>query len=333
MGEVVGRKKKAVAAGALALALGAGLGLGAVAWGSEGAAPEDVAPEGAARPGEAWVSSVGEKLDERVGACARSYRAEVQQALSVYRRALEAEGRKAGEGKGEQEADAGEGARPADGASQAGESRSAGESAGEAPDGNAAVASGESSQVDGHRRSQSSSEGDASAKEGEKAAPKASDPDTASSGELSTAGGSAASEGARPEGGTGSDSGSGATLAPGTLMVGGTVIPYRDVRGGTTPSSGGGLWLGSDAVDDGSWGYFVGHNPGSFAPVRSLSSGDAVTVCDRSGAQRTYSVKDAFQVEETATWKTIASRVTGYGESVVLQTCAGDGMNVIVVAA
>lgn len=120
---------------------------------------------------------------------------------------------------------------------------------------------------------------------------------------------------------------------PGTLVVGGTAIPYRDVRGGTTPSSGGGLWLGSDAVDDGSWGYFVGHNPGSFAPVRSLSSGDAVVVCDRSGAQRAYTVREVFQVEETATWKAIASRVTGYGESVVLQTCAGDGMNVIVVAA
>ena len=122
-------------------------------------------------------------------------------------------------------------------------------------------------------------------------------------------------------------------IAPGTLVVGGTAIPYRDVRGGTTPSSGGGLWLGSDAVDDGSWGYFVGHNPGSFAPVRSLSSGDAVVVCDRSGAQRAYTVREVFQVEETATWKAIASRVTGYGESVVLQTCAGDGMNVIVVAA
>ena len=59
----------------------------------------------------------------------------------------------------------------------------------------------------------------------------------------------------------------------------------------------------------------------------------AVVVCDRSGGRRTYTVRDVFQVEETATWKTIASRVTGYGESVVLQTCAGDGMNVIVVAA
>ncbi len=110
-------------------------------------------------------------------------------------------------------------------------------------------------------------------------------------------------------------------LSPGTLLG----------RGAT--SSGGGLWLGSDAVDDGSWGYFVGHNPGSFAPVRSLSLGDVVTVCDRRGAQRAYVVREVFQVEETATWKTIASRVTGYGESVVLQTCAGNGRNIIAVAA
>ncbi len=122
-------------------------------------------------------------------------------------------------------------------------------------------------------------------------------------------------------------------LSPGTLLVGGAAIPYVDVRGETTPSSGGGLWLGSDAVDDGSWGYFVGHNPGSFAPVCSLSLGDVVTVCDRRGAQRAYAVRDVFQVEETATWKTIASRVTGYGESVVLQTCAGNGRNIIAVAA
>ncbi|MEC4294986.1 sortase domain-containing protein [Adlercreutzia shanghongiae] len=122
-------------------------------------------------------------------------------------------------------------------------------------------------------------------------------------------------------------------LPAGTLLIRGATIPYVDVRGGTTPSSGGGLWLGSDAVDDGSWGYFVGHNPGSFAPVRSLSLGDVVTVCDRRGAQRTYVVRDVFQVEETATWKTIASRVTGYGESVVLQTCAGNGRNIIAVAA
>ena len=50
MGEVVGRKKKAVVAGALALTLGAGLGLGAVAWGSEGSVPE-----GGVQSGDVWA--------------------------------------------------------------------------------------------------------------------------------------------------------------------------------------------------------------------------------------------------------------------------------------
>ncbi len=120
---------------------------------------------------------------------------------------------------------------------------------------------------------------------------------------------------------------------PGTLAIGGAVIPYRDVRGGTTPATGAGLWLGSDATDDGSWGYFVGHNPGSFAPVRSLKAGDAVTLTDRTGKQRSYHVRSVLTVSAAATWKTVAPLVTGFGESILLQTCTGDGLtNTIVVA-
>lgn len=292
MGEVVGRKKKAVVAGALALTLGAGLGLGAVAWGSEGSVPE-----GGVQSGDVWGPLVGKKLEEKAGALARSHRAEVQRALAAYR-ASEAVEREAATEAGEQTPAEAAGAQDAH-LSAEGPGASSGEAAG--------ACSEEADRADEQRGGQEASKGFGSAAEG----------------------GSAAS------GETPSDEGSGAadSIAPGTLVVGGTAIPYRDVRGGTTPSSGGGLWLGSDAVDDGSWGYFVGHNPGSFAPVRSLSSGDAVVVCDRSGAQRAYTVREVFQVEETATWKAIASRVTGYGESVVLQTCAGDGMNVIVVAA
>ena len=122
-------------------------------------------------------------------------------------------------------------------------------------------------------------------------------------------------------------------LAPRTLVVAGVAIPYRDVRGGTTPAEGGGLWLGSDRTDDGSWGYFVGHNPGSFAPVASLENGDAVVLCDSAGNDRTYTVRSVFAVEATATWKAIASRVTGYGESVILQTCLDGATNLIAVAA
>ncbi len=193
----------------------------------------------------------------------------------------------------------------------------------------AAARSEEAARVDEQRGSQEASKESGSAGEGGGFASQPSAPGPEPSVETSAEAGSSASEEVPSDEGSNVDG----TLKPGTLVVDGTAIPYRDVRGGTTPSSGGGLWLGSDAVDDGSWGYFVGHNPGSFAPVRSLSSGDAVVVCDRSGGRRTYTVRDVFQVEETATWKTIASRVTGYGESVVLQTCAGDGMNVIVVAA
>ena len=306
MGEVVGRKKKAMVAGALALTLGAGLGLGAVAWGSEGSVPE-----GGVQSGDVWGPLVGKKLEEKAGALARSHRAEVQRALAAYR-ASEAVEWEAATEAGEQ--------TPAEAAGAQDAHLSA-----EGP----GASSEEADRADEQRGGQEASKGSGSAAEGGGLASQPSAPGSEPSEGASAEGGSAAS------GEVPSDEGSGAadSIAPGTLVVGGTAIPYRDVRGGTTPSSGGGLWLGSDAVDDGSWGYFVGHNPGSFAPVRSLSSGDAVVVCDRSGAQRAYTVREVFQVEETATWKTIASRVTGYGESVVLRTCAGDGMNVIAVAA
>lgn len=313
MGEVVGRKKKAVAAGALALTLGAGLGLGAVAWGSEGSVPEE-----SVRAGDAWAPLAGQKLEEKVAAAARSHRAEVRQALAAYRATDAA--REAAMEAGEQTPAEAAGAKDAH-LSAEGSGTSSGEVA--------AARSEEAARVDEQRGSQEASKESGSAGEGGGFASQPSAPGPEPSVEASAEGGSSASEEVPSDEGSNVDG----TLKPGTLVVDGTAIPYRDVRGGTTPSSGGGLWLGSDAVDDGSWGYFVGHNPGSFAPVRSLSSGDAVVVCDRSGGQRTYTVRDVFQVEETATWKTIASRVTGYGESVVLQTCAGDGMNVIVVAA
>lgn len=313
MGEVVGRKKKAVVTGALALTLGAGLGLGAVAWGSEGSVPEE-----SVRAGDAWAPLVGQKLEEKVAAAARSHRAEVWQALAAYRATDAA--REAATEAGEQTPAEAAGAQDAH-LSAEGPGASSGEAAG--------ACSEEAARVDEQRGSQEASKGSGSAGEGGGFASQPSAPGPEPSVEASAEGGSSASEEVPSD----ESSGAADSIVPGTLVVGGTAIPYCDVRGGTTPSSGGGLWLGSDAVDDGSWGYFVGHNPGSFAPVRSLSLGDAVPVCDRSGARHTYTVRDVFQVEETATWKTIASRVTGYGESVVLQTCAGDGMNVIVVAA
>ena len=249
MGEVVGRKKKAVVAGALALTLGAGLGLGAVAWGSEGSVPE-----GGVQSGDVWGPLVGKKLEEKAGALARSHRAEVQRALAAYR-ASEAVEREAATEAGEQTPAEAAGAQDAH-LSAEGPGASSGEAAG--------ACSEEADRADEQRGGQEASKGSGSAAEGGGLASQPSAPGSEPSEGASAEGGSAAS------GEVPSDEGSGAadSIAPGTLVVGGTAIPYRDVRGGATPSSGGGLWLGADAVDDGR-----GRNAGAISsgtiPARS----------------------------------------------------------------
>ena len=101
----------------------------------------------------------------------------------------------------------------------------------------------------------------------------------------------------------------------------------------STPASGAGLWMGSDSTTDGSWGYFIGHNPGDFTCVMTLKNGDPVTVCDSDGNTRTYSVVDEFIVPDDTYWEDIQSRVTDYGESIILQTCCGDNAHYRVVIA
>lgn len=114
-------------------------------------------------------------------------------------------------------------------------------------------------------------------------------------------------------------------LAPATIQVGDSRLPYVDAfEASTAPQTGAGLWMGSDSTTDGSWGYFIGHNPGPFHEVMGLEEGDTVIVCDRHGHQRAYCVASAFQVTDDTCWEDIASQVTNCGESVVLQTCCGD---------
>lgn len=114
-------------------------------------------------------------------------------------------------------------------------------------------------------------------------------------------------------------------LPPSTIQVGSSRLPYVDVFGATTaPQTGAGLWLGSDSTTDGSWGYFIGHNPGPFCDVMGLEAGDSVTICDRWGHQRIYQVAKTFRVTDDTCWESIESEVTGYGESAILQTCCGD---------
>lgn len=119
-----------------------------------------------------------------------------------------------------------------------------------------------------------------------------------------------------------------------TVNVAGTVVSYVDsYQSASAPSSGAGLWMGSDSTTDGSWAYFIGHNPGPFSCVMGLGQGAAVTVCDGSGNARTYHVVDVFTVPDTTYWEEIQGRVTGHGESVILQTCVGDHASYRIVVA
>lgn len=136
---------------------------------------------------------------------------------------------------------------------------------------------------------------------------------------------------------SGAEGSSEAASAPTTccvISINGTSMGYvGSYKTSSAPASGAGLWLGSDSTTDGSWGYFIGHNPGSFSCVMNLGIGSPVTVWDSEGASRTYSVVTVFTIPDTTYWEDIAGRVTGYGESVILQTCVGDGASYRIVVA
>ena len=119
-----------------------------------------------------------------------------------------------------------------------------------------------------------------------------------------------------------------------SIDVNGDIVTYvPSYESASAPASGAGLWMGSDSTTDGSWGYFIGHNPGDFTCVMTLKNGDPVTVCDSDGSTRTYSVVDEFIVPDSTYWEDIQSRVTDYGESIILQTCCGDNAHYRVVIA
>lgn len=120
------------------------------------------------------------------------------------------------------------------------------------------------------------------------------------------------------------------------LVIEGLQIPYvASFQTESAPSNTAGLWLGSDDVDDGTWGYFIGHNPGVFTPVLSLGDGSPVGVVDRSGDARTYYIAKVFDVDKGTTWKQIESDVTQFDESIILQTCinGGDQYRIFIAAA
>lgn len=124
------------------------------------------------------------------------------------------------------------------------------------------------------------------------------------------------------------------TLSAMQISFLGTTNSYIDTPfWGSAPTHGAGLWAGSDSTTDGSWGYFIGHHPGDFYAVMNLGVGDVIKVCDRNGNSRSYSVVDAFTIPDTTWWEDLQARVCGYGESVILQTCVGNGYQYRIVVA
>lgn len=116
-----------------------------------------------------------------------------------------------------------------------------------------------------------------------------------------------------------------------TITIDGVTMGYSDSYGtSSAPSSGAGIWRGSDSTTDGSYGYFIGHNPGSFNVVAKAGSGSQIIVNDSNGNSRTYTVVDTFVVARGSMWSDVSDRVTSHGESVALQTCVDGGYKILV---
>ena len=129
---------------------------------------------------------------------------------------------------------------------------------------------------------------------------------------------------------SGSSTSSGSKSAR-TIIVDGVAMSYTDSYGASTaPGSGAGIWKGSDSTTDGSYSYYIGHNPGSFSAAANASNGSQITVNDSDGNSRTYTVVDTFVVSRDSTWSDVSDRVTSHGESVALQTCVEDGYKIVI---
>lgn len=132
-----------------------------------------------------------------------------------------------------------------------------------------------------------------------------------------------------------------------TLNILGTIINYQN--GGTgsgqsiidgNPSGVASTWGGS-SVQSGSDGmntHFIGHNPGIFNVLFSLSPGNSITVTDSTGEETMYTVRTILTLDdygiETSTGEDYYDFVVGSGggERVTFQTCINDTTNLIVVA-
>lgn len=99
-------------------------------------------------------------------------------------------------------------------------------------------------------------------------------------------------------------------------------------------------WGGASVFSgsDGQNTHFIGHNPGAFSVIFSLSIGSKITVTDASGTPTTYTVNSICQVTDYGvdvnSGKELFGDITGTGggERITLQSCINDDINLIVFA-
>lgn len=127
-------------------------------------------------------------------------------------------------------------------------------------------------------------------------------------------------------------------MQPNTININGQWIGLEDSQGtAAAPYDGNaGYWMGSGSTTDGATTHIIGHNPGIFNTVLYLGIGSRITVVDRSGNARTYTVYALYDVNDAgndrngnALWGSILGQT---GESISLQTCIDDYWNRMVLA-
>lgn len=99
-------------------------------------------------------------------------------------------------------------------------------------------------------------------------------------------------------------------------------------------------WGGSSVFSgsDGMNTHFIGHNPGAFSVIFSLSIGNQISVTDGIGSQKNYIVNSIRQVYDDGTDVNSGEALfdsitgTGGGERITLQSCINDDCNLIIFA-
>lgn len=124
-----------------------------------------------------------------------------------------------------------------------------------------------------------------------------------------------------------------------TISFLGQTIPFIHSNGAAAaPATGAGTWTGTGAVDDQQPTHFIGHNPGDFSDVMSITVGTPITVIDDNGHSKTYTVYEVLDVTDEGinannaadnAWDRV---IEAGGERISLQTCITDTVNRIVLA-